>query len=135
MGKFSAFGTALLMDGTEIAQVTSFSGPNLSADTVDVTTHDQTTAWEEVILSILRSGELTMELVFDYAEHADLLTELVGKTYEDFELDFPDSAYTEWRFNAYVISFSTTEPVDGALTGTCTIKITGEPSLSNNYTP
>lgn len=135
MTKFAAYGTALLMDGTEIAQVTSISGPSLSLDTVDVTTHDQADAWEQVVATILRSGELSLELVFDQVEHADLLTNLVGRTYEGFELQFPDSAYTEFTFDAYVISFETSAGVGDALTASCTIKITGAPVLNSTYTP
>lgn len=137
MTKFSAFGTALLMDGSEIAQVTSISGPGLSLDTIDVTSHDQTSAWEEVTATILRQGELSLELVFDQNEatHADLLTNLVGRLYEGFELQFPDSAYTEWVFDAYVIGFEPSMAVDGALTASCTLKITGVPVLTSTYTP
>ena len=107
MTKFAAFGTALLMDGTEIAQVTNISGPGLSLDTVDVTSHDQSSAWEEMAVTILRQGEMTLDLVFDPddATHASILTNLVGRSYESFELQFPDSAYTEWEFDAYVIGF------------------------------
>ena len=61
MTKFAAFGTALLMDGTEIAAVTSIGGPGLSLDTVDVTSHDQTAAWEEIAVTILRQGEMSLD--------------------------------------------------------------------------
>jgi len=137
MTKFAAFGTALLMDGTEIAAVTNIGGPGLSLDTIDVTSHDQTSAWEEMAVTILRQGEMTLDLVFDPAEttHADLLANLVGRGYESFELQFPDSAYTEWTFNAYVIGFEPSMAVDGALTASCTLKITGVPVLTSNYTP
>ena len=137
MTKFSAFGTALLMDGNEIAQVTSISGPGLSLDTVDVTSHDQTTAWEEMTATILRQGEISLELVFDPGEatHADILANLVGRTYEGFELQFPDSSYTEWVFDAYIVGFEPSAAVDGAITASCTLKITGVPVLTSTYTP
>lgn len=137
MTKFAAFGTALLLNGTEIAAVTSISGQSLSLDTIDVTSHDQTAAWEEMAVTILRQGELTLDLVFDPGEttHADLLADLVGRGYEGFELQFPDSAYTEWVFDAYVIGFEPSMSVDGALVASCTLKLTGTPTLTSTYTP
>ena len=61
MTKYAAYGTALTKGaypGTEVAQVTSISGPGISLDTVDVTEHDGD-GWEEVVATILRSGEVT----------------------------------------------------------------------------
>jgi len=133
--KYSAFGTALLMDGTPIAQVSSISGPGLSADTVDVTTHDSPGGWEEVVVSILRNGELTLEIVYDPAAHADLIATYEGKTKQSYELQFPDDAYTAFIFDAYITNFEPDMPVDGALTASITIKLTGEPILDGNYSP
>ena len=71
MAKYDAYGTNLYRGtsggGTIIAQVQSIGGPGLSADTVDVTSHDSTGAWEEVVVSILRSGEITLDIVYDPA--------------------------------------------------------------------
>jgi len=135
MTKYSAFGTALLVDGSEIAQVTTISGPGITADTVDVTTHDSADGWEEVTVTILRSGELTLELVYDPTEHTGLLALLESTEPEEFELQFPDSANTAFAFDAYVTNFEPSAPVDGALTATMTIKITGVPDLATTYSP
>lgn len=133
--KFSAFGTVLTMDSDDIANVKGISGPGLSLDTEDVTTHDQLTAWEEVVGTILRSGEVSLDLVFDPgdASHAGLLAGLVGKAAVAFELKFPDTAKTMWEFDAFVTGFEPGAPVDGALTGTATIKLTGEVTLDSNW--
>ena len=47
--KFAGYGIALKKGGTEYANVKSISGPGLSLDTEDVTSHDSTAAWEEVV--------------------------------------------------------------------------------------
>jgi len=137
MAKFAAYGAALLINGVEVGQVTSISGPSLSLDTADVTTHDQTTAWEELVTTILRSGEISLDLVFDPAdtEHIALLANLTGKAAETFNINFPDSAYTQWEFDAYVTAFEPSMPVGDALTATCTLKLSGTPVLSGTYTP
>jgi len=135
MTKFSAFGTTLLCNGSPIAQISSISGPSLSADTVDVTTHDSIDAWEEVAITILRTGELTLELVYDPAVHSALLDLYENKTLEDYELQFPDDAFTAFQFDAYITAFEPSAPVDGALTASMTVKITGVPTLNATYTP
>jgi len=135
MAKFSAFGTALLCNGSAIAQISSISGPSLAADTVDVTTHDSIDAWEEVAITILRTGELTLELLYDPAIHSTLLGLYEAKTLEDYELQFPDSAYTSFQFDAYITAFEPSAPVDGALTASMTVKITGVPVLDATYSP
>lgn len=137
MAKYAAFGTALLLDGVEIGQVTSIGGPSFSLDTIDVTTHDQAQPWEQFVASILRSGELTLDLSFDPAdtEHVALLNQMVGKSFDSFELDFPDAGYTEWQFAAYVTGFEVTMEVSDKISGSLTLKITGEPVLTGTYVP
>lgn len=136
MTKYSAYGVALIHGITEIAQIRSMSGPSLTLDTVDVTSHDGD-GWEEHLPTILRSGTVTFELLFDPddASHAGLLTEMIGREAEAFEVWFPDDAFTAWGFFAYVTGFSPSAPVEDALTGSVTLKLTGEPTLTGNYSP
>jgi len=135
MAKYDAFGCELQKGGTAYAQVTNISGPGLSLDTEDVTSHDSTNAWEEVVATILRSGEISMDLVYDpaHATHkyaaGGLIYDLVQRTEITLKLIFSDAATTEWDFNAYVTGFEPTAPVDGALTATAKFKLTGDITL------
>ena len=139
MAKYGAYGTKLYRGtsaaGTLIAQVSSISGPGLSLDTEDVTSHDSTGAWEEVVGTILRSGEVSLDLVYDPANathkyaSGGLLHDLVSRAAVAYTLEFPDTAGTEWAFNALVTGFEPDAPVDGALTATAKMKITGQPTL------
>ena len=118
---------------TTIASVSNISGPGLSLDTEDVTTHDSTAAWEEVVGTILRTGEVSLEIVYDpAAATADATTGLVylleEKIYAFFVVTFPDT--TAWSFRGYVTSFEPSAPADGALTASVTIKISGVPTLA-----
>lgn len=137
MTKYSAYGAALLMEGDEIAQVTNISGPSLSLDTIDVTTHDQALAWEEHVASILRSGTVTVDIVYDpaLADHVAILANMVGREAVGFELQFPDAAYTSYVFDAFVTGFTPAAPVEGALTASVNLKITGTPILNSTYIP
>ena len=136
MAKYAAYGTVLERGATTIAQVTSISGPGLSLDVEDVTTHDSTAAWEEVVGTILRSGEISMDIVYDpvAATHKNaaggLLADLVARTPQTYSLIFTDAADTEWTFSAFVVGFEPDMPHEGALTASVTMKLTGQPTLA-----
>ena len=119
-----------------VAQVTNIGGPSLSADSVDVTTHDSTNAWEESVVSVLRSGDVTLDIVYDPADDTHdatggngLLTRISGKTRTDFSLIFPDSGASVWGFNGDITGFEPGAGVADALTATVTIKVTDSPTL------
>ena len=135
MAKYAAYGTLLKRAGTTIANVQSISGPGLTLDTEDVTTHDSTAAWEEVVATILRSGEVSMDIIYDpnAATHkyaaGGLLSDLVLRTAVSYTLIFPSSGTVTWTFTAFVTGFEPSAPHDGALTASVTFKLTGAPTL------
>jgi len=119
-----------------VAAVTNIGGPSLSLDTEDVTCHDSTSAFEEVVATVLRGGDLSLDIVYDPAADthdatagAGLLSRLEGKTLTNFSLQFADDAPTTWAFDGYVAAFEPGAPHDGALTATVTIKTDGAPTL------
>ncbi len=134
MSKLAAFGTKLLRGAVEVAQVQSISGPGLALDTEDVTSHDSPGGWEEVVGTILRSGEISLDIVYDpkAATHkyatGGLLYDLVSRTPTTYTLTFPDS--TSWSFSALVVGFEPSAPVEGALTASVTLKLTGSVTLA-----
>ena len=118
-----------------VAQVTNISGPGLAVDTEDVTTHDQATAWEETVATIIRSGEVSLDLVFDPVDATHdaatgLLYRFEDKIYSFLKLIFPDAATTEWEFSGYITGFEPAAPSGGALTATAKAKITSQPLLT-----
>ena len=139
MAKYSAYGTILLHGSTAVANVQNISGPGLSLDTEDVTTHDSTAAWEEVVGTILRSGEVTLDIVYDpnstthsmsAAGDDGLLYAMTIRTATAWTLTFPSTAAVSWVFNAFVTGFEPSMPHDGALTASVTLKLTGQPTLA-----
>lgn len=115
-----------------IAAVRSIGGPGLSVDTEDVTTHDSTEAWEEVVVTIERSGEVSLEIVYDpaaatHSATAGLLDYLENGKEAFFTLTFPDTS--AWSFPGFVTGFEPDAPHDGALTANVTLKISGKPTL------
>ena len=135
MAKYAAYGTLLKRAGTTIANVQNISGPGLVLDVEDVTSHDSTGAWEEVVGTILRSGEISLDIVYDpnTATHKNaaggLLADLIARTQVAYTLVFPSTATVTWSFNALVTGFEPSAPHDGALTAAVKMKINGQPSL------
>ena len=117
----------------EVAAVTNLSGPGLSVDTEDVTTHDSTAAFEENVATIIRSGELSVDIVYDPAAATHdaatgLIYRLEDKIYSFFKLIFSND--TQWEFSGYVTGFEPSGPVGGAQTAAVKIKPTGQPLLA-----
>jgi predicted secreted protein len=116
-----------------VAYIQSISGPGLALDTEDVTTHDSANAWEEMVATILRSGELSLDIVYDpnaatHAASAGLSGLLDDRIQVGFSVVFPGSV--TWAFAAYVAGFEPSAPHDGALTAAVKLKLTGAPILA-----
>lgn len=134
MSKYAAFGTLLKRSSTTIANVTNISGPGISADTEDVTSMESTGAWEEHVVTLLRSGEISVDLAFDPAgathknASGGMLYDLISRTAQTYSIVFPGSV--TWSFSAFVTGWEPSAPVDGALTVAAKMKITGAPTLA-----
>ena len=128
MPGLAARGTTLTGPGGAIVNVVSISGPGISLDTVDVTAHDSTDGWEEVVPTILRSGEVTFDINYDpaAATHKNaangLLAIMLARTSAAWTFGGPMGA---WSFSGFVTGFAPSAPHDGKLSASVTIKPTG----------
>ena len=133
--RYAAYGTTIGPTAEAvIAGVRSVTGPSLKADTIDVTTHDSTAAWEEAVVGILRSGDVKLEIEYDplNATHANaghgLLAQFIARTAHSYTLTFPSAV--AWVFSAFVTGFEPSAPHDKDLTATVTLKVTANPTLA-----
>lgn len=121
---------------TNIAEVKDVSGPSLSQDTEDVTSHGSPGNWEEHIPTILRSGEVTFTINYVPTDSTHdstdgLLSDLEAQTAaRKFRVIWPDQPGTQWDFTAIVTNFEPSGPVDGAFEAEVTLKLTGQPTLA-----
>ena len=126
-------GTGVVTALTDIAQISSLSGPNLQAETIDVTTHDSVNATREFVSGLIDAGEFTVGLIFDpnVVTHIALWNDLVARTSASFALHFPTLLAMSWGFEGYVTGFGPIEAQpDGAITTTATIKLSGAPNVT-----
>jgi len=138
MAGLDAFGAVLErsdMDSnptfTEIANVTSISGPSISRNVYDTTAHDSPDAYMEFIGGLKDGGELSFELNWDpeNATHEALFSDLNDIVPRDYNLVLPQDIAT-FAMTAILTAFDVGLPVDDKLTASVTYKITGKPTLT-----
>lgn len=117
-----------------VAHVDTFSGPSLSVDAADVTSHDSPDRWEEVVPTVVRSGEITFDINYDPEEnsHQLLIEAYETGVFRDFEVWFPvpSPGGTVWTLGGYVNGFEPSAPHDDKLAAAATVKPSGTASLS-----
>ena len=138
----NAFGTLLKIgDGggsevfTTIAEVSNISGPSLSLEMIEVTNHSSTAGWKERIGGLLDGGEVSFDVNFiptnaTQSYSAGLVKDMVGRTKRNFKIVFPDGSTTTWTFAAFVSKFQPKAPVNGQLSASVSLMITGQPTLT-----
>jgi predicted secreted protein len=137
MAGVNAFGAELRRgDGedpevfTALADLTSISGPSISRETIDVTSHGSPNAWMEFIGGLKDPGEVSADVNYDPAEHDTLVADFNEDAPINYQLAFPTSPETVWSFPAILTGFEPDAPFDDKLSASLTFKVTGEPSLS-----
>ena len=123
---------------TLIANVGDLSGPTLSGNVVDVTSHSSLTPWREKIVTLLDGGDLTLPLFFipsspgpdGHNGASGLLSVFTGRKQKRYSLTFPDVAATTYFFDADITKFTFAEPVAGVITANVSFTITGQPTFA-----
>lgn len=128
-----AFGTQLFYDGWAVAELTSISGPSMTADAIDVSSHDSADQFSEFAACVKHAGEVSFAGNFDATDTNGQIAfegDLVSGDSQAVHIIFP-AAIAEWRFTGYPTAFSTSEPYDGKIDVTGTLKVTGKPTLDD----
>ena len=126
----SALGTVLKKDGAVIGDVKSISGPTLTRDTTDVTALDSADGFEEILPTVLRTGELTLTIALnqDDASHDALRDDVVTASGKSFSIVFPATAASgtiqTHTFDAFVTSYGNQIETGSEITADITLKPT-----------
>lgn len=140
MSKYAAYGTKLLYDpaGTPvtIGQIKDLSGPGRTMEALDATCHDSASGMREFVPGLVDGGEVTLEVEFDPATAQSAPTGALGLLES---LSDDRSAVPTWqveyhpqggtatyrRFSAIVTNFNPSTPVEGTITASVTLKVSG----------
>lgn len=114
---------------TKVAEVQNISGPELTAEQIEVTSLDSVGGYKEYIPGLLDSGSVTLEMNFlaGDAQQTALRTKVmtVGQAATNFRIVLPDPATTTITFAGIVESYSPSVETGSQITASVTIKITG----------
>lgn len=132
MAKTAAKGTTFKFGDQAVGALSSISGVSASADTIDVTTLDNADGYKEFIGGFKDGGEISLSGYFDYADLGQkaLYAAFESGEIEECEIVFPTSMDCQWSFNGVVTAVETGAELDGAVSFSCTIKVSGKPTLA-----
>ncbi|MFJ5059020.1 phage tail tube protein [Streptomyces nigra] len=137
MAGINGFGTELRRgDGadpevfTPIADATGISGPGLSRETIDVTSHGSPDAWMEFLGGLKDGGEVSVDVNYQPVFHDVLVDDFDDQEPRNYQLVFPDPDETTWGIKAIMTGFEPDAPYDDKLSAALTFKVTGKPTLS-----
>jgi predicted secreted protein len=134
MAGIDAFGTIWEVEltaavFTAVAEVTNVGFLDVSAETIDVSSHDSADQWREFVAGMKDAGELSMEVNYDPALHGTIFAELGGDA-KGHRITLPDAGGATVEFDAIVTGFSGSAPFDDKLAATITIKVTGPVTIT-----
>jgi|SRR3990170_5329292 len=118
---------------TTIAEVASFGGLNMSADTIDATHTQSPGAWREFIVGLKDAGELSFDVNLipsepTHSPTAGLIQDFNNGTRRNYQIVFPDNS--TFKCNAGIRSLNISPAVDGKLSASITLKMNGQPTWS-----
>jgi predicted secreted protein len=109
--------------------IRTITGPTMSADKIDITSHDTPGNFRNHMQGLKDWGMLSFELLWDPADeqHQQLFDDYTTGAVRNYKLTYPDVAGTSLAFAGWVGNNPTSSPFDGALTKTAEIIIMGDP--------
>ena len=125
-----ALGTQILINSNVIAGLTSISGLDLTAETLDVTTLSSDGGYREFIGGFKDGGEVSISGYFEPGDtdgQAALYDAFEAGGAIPFSILFPQGA--AWTFNGVVTGFSTGAELEDIVSFEATIKVSGKPTL------
>jgi predicted secreted protein len=154
MAGFAGLGTILRMSSAGgtlattstaagIADLTNISGPSMSAEEIDVSSHDSDGNFREFVAGFLDAGEISLEGNLSTAAQgaAVLSAAFNDRAQRQFHIVFPklvststaigdcSALYLRWKFDGTITGVETAAPYDDKATFSSTIRITGAPHL------
>jgi len=116
-----------------IGEITSVSGPTMSSDLLDATTQESSGGFREKIIGLTDPGEISFDILFNQTLPShDATNGLLGvfknKLIKYFQLELPDSMGV-WQLQASVNGFELDASVDGILTASVTLAVSGLPDF------
>jgi predicted secreted protein len=124
-------GATFILGTTTVSEITNVSAPKISGDTIDVTTHNNTTRFRDFIKGLMDGGEITIEGNMNYTDYTTVFVASVTTSLYSSTVNMPTSpSVTRWTANVMVTSLETNAPHDDKIPFSATMKVTGIPACT-----
>lgn len=135
-----AWGTQFLRDTTglgafaTVANITDISGPSREREAIEVTAHDSPDQYREFVKGLKDGGEVELTLNYDPGSPtiADLDEDFEEDDLRDYQIKIFPGTLNEWTwdFAGLITNLGDEFPHDDKMERSCTIKISGKPTLT-----
>ena len=126
-------GITMTIAGNAVAEIKDITPPDPTTKTIDVTNHASPNGDMEYILGLRDGGKVTVKGNFypgDVNGQIVLANARSNRTLlSNVIIAFPPSIGCSWTFNALVVKFQITSPLDKEVSFTAEMQITGTPVL------
>ena len=126
-------GTTFSWNGNTVGELTNIGTPQITADSIDVTTHQSADSYREFIPGLLNAGAVTLSGWFKASDadgQAAMLTDMASRTVREAIVTLPDNLAT-FTFNGFLTSWNLGEAgSDGAIPFAAEVKVTGKPTFA-----
>ena len=122
--------TTLTLGVDLIAELTNIGGPSMSADSIDISSHDSADHYREFVAGMKDAGEITVEGNLISAVQGNLmLANLTSGAEVVVLITFPSDPAT-FTGAGFVTAYEPAAPFEDKLSFTATFKLTGKPELA-----
>lgn len=125
MAKIRSFGASFSFDGTTVNGITDISLPEVSTAEIDITSHDETGGFRKFLGGLKDGGTMTVTGKYDIADSGQdkLRLETDDGTAKACVVTFSDGSTA--TFNAVLLGYGVTNPLDDAVEFNASLKISG----------
>ena len=116
---------------TAVAEINSIGGPDMSRDSIDVTSLDSTGGYREFIAGFRDGGEVSLDMNFTLDSYDDMKVDFESDDTVNYQIVLPDTNETTFEFAGLVTSLGIAVPMDDKVTATVAIKISGQVTLTS----
>lgn len=131
----SGQGTVFKRNGTALAEVLSIGGPNMSRETIDITSLDVLDGYRKFIASFRDAGTIDLSMNFTNETYKLMKTDFESDTPQEYQIVLPDDEASTLSFEGLVTELPLNVPVGDKITADVTIKISGKVDFTDNESP
>jgi len=118
-------GTTITFDSGFFAEILDVKGPDASRKSIETSHMGTTTAHTFTPGDLVDWGEVTIDIAFRPGTRPP-----IDDAAQSCTITFPDTGAATWAFTAFMTRFSPSTPLEDRMTATCTLKITGDVTVT-----